>query len=213
MIKIDGMKFFEGSDKFREVKAGTDKNCDLCGTEIHKGEIYYRYVEKATGWEKKACFRHTDKKVIDQFKAKKKKYTERKERGQQIRLETDASGPEGERWAFIVYFGRRKIFRKRGLSPPEIKSITPAEGYAIYMAVQWLQEAEKKGIVEANLPIVIGSDNVAVASKLDTQSERGRYRWLWQKLNQVLLEYRQEGRLFVEGGSVYAADLYAQKWE
>lgn len=213
MIEIDGLKIFEGSDKFREAWARTDENCDLCRRKIHKGETYYRYIEKSTGWEKKACVRHLDNKTIEKFETKRKKYIERKDRGERIRLETDASGPGGERWAFIAYFGGREIFRKRGLSPPEIKWITPAEGYAIYMAVRWLHEAEKKGIVESDLPIVVGSDNAAVASKLDTQSERGKYDWLWQKLNQVLLEYRQQGRLFVEGGSVYAADLYAQKWE
>ena len=213
MIEIDGVKLLEGSDRFREVKARTNKDCDLCRKEIHEGEIYYRYIEKATGWEKKACFRHLDKKRIKEWEGKRDKYAERRRRGEEIRLETDASGPEGERWAFIAYLNGREIFREHGYTPPEIKSITPAEGYAISMATEWLHKAEKEGIVKANLPVVIGSDNYAVASKLDTQSERGKYKWLWQKLNQLLLPYRGKGRLFVEAGYGNNAHGYAQKWE
>lgn len=213
MIEINGVKFFEGLDKFREVKARTNKNCDLCNKEIHKGEIYYRYIEKPTGYEKKGCSRHLDEKIIKQFETKRKKYTEKRKRGEEIWLETDASGSEGERWAFIAYLNSREIFRERGYSPPEIKSITPAEGYAIWMAMEWLRKAEKEGTVKTDLPVVVGSDNYAVASKLDTQSERGGCDWLWQKLAQVLLPYRKQGRLFVEIRDNANAHNYAQKWE
>ncbi len=214
MLEINHVKFFEGSDNFRELKARTDHDCALCETQIFKGQVYCRYIEKTTGWERKACCRHLDEERISQFEARRKKYIEKKERGERIRLETDASGPEGERWAFIAYLNGREIFRLRGYTPSQIRWITPAEGYAILMAVEWLRKAERqKGMMKSNLPVVVGSDNDAVTSKLETQSERGGYERLWQKLNEVLLAYRRDGRLFVEIWDNSTAHSYAQKWE
>jgi hypothetical protein len=77
------VKFFEGLDKFREVKVRTNKNCDLCGEEIQRGEIYYRYIEKGTDYEKKGFSGYLDEK-IKQFESKRKKYSEKRKKGKAI---------------------------------------------------------------------------------------------------------------------------------
>jgi len=141
----------------------------------------------------------------------RRKYTKKREKEEEIILETDASGSSGERWAFIVYLNGREKYRDHAYTPDEICDITPAEGYAILKAIQWLQKAEKEGIVEDDLPVVVGSDNYAVGSKLETLSERGRYEWLWHELNQALLPYRRSGRLFWGIESNINADRYAKK--
>jgi len=62
MIEINGLKLLEGFDQFRKVKARGEYSCSLCKEKIHVGEDYYWYIESKTGYEKKACFRHLDKK-------------------------------------------------------------------------------------------------------------------------------------------------------
>ena len=211
MKEIDGVKVFEDSDTFKEVKARDKHKCNLCEGIIEKGEKYCRYIEKETGWEQKACARHIDTKVVSQFNNRRREFEEKRERGKEIVLETDASGPEGERWAFIVYVNGQEVHREHGYTPNQINDITPAEGYAVIMAVKWLCEAERKGKIEMGLPVIVGSDNYPVHAKLRTQSERGKYDHLWRELNQVLLTYRKEGRLFIEFGNCSAADDYASK--
>lgn len=204
------MKFLNPSDTFRKVKARTEKSCTLCTEQIHGGEIYYQYIEKDTGYEKKACFRHLDEKMLSGFYVKRQQYTQRRAGGECIRLETDASGVEGERWSFVAYVNQREKIRKHGLTPSEITDITPAEGFAVLRAIEWLRNAEKRGLIPNNLPVIVGSDNAPVMLKLKTQFERGSYYSLWHKLNQALLPYRREARLFVEGGSYDQAHGYAQ---
>lgn len=211
MIEIDGVKVFEGSDIFREVKAREEHICDLCGQRIEKEEKYYRYIEKQTGGERKACLRHVNTEIISQFKNRRKEYVEKRERREGIVLETDASGPEGERWAFIVYLNGEEFYRDHGYTPRQINDITPAEAYAVLMAIKWLSEEERRGKIETNLPVSIGSDNYAVLKKLDTQSERGKYRNHWHELMQALLPYRREGRLFIGLQDYSTADRYASK--
>jgi len=211
MKEIDEVKVFEASDTFRKVKARNKHRCNLCGGRIEKGVNYYRYIEKETGWEQKACARHLNTKVVSQFKNRRREYAEKRERGKGIVLETDASGTRGERWAFIVYFNGQEIHRAHGYTPTQINYITPAEGYAVLMAIKWLSEEERRGKIETNLPVSIGSDNYAVLKKLDTQSERGKYRNHWHELMQALLPYRREGRLFIGLQDYSTADRYASK--
>ena len=213
MVEVDGVKYLEKSDMFREVRARRSHICNLCAGEIEEREHYYRYIDKATGWEKKACSRHLDEERIRQFELRRQKYVGMRKNGKEIRLETDASGPEGERWAFVVYISHLEVCRERGNTPPEVKSITPAEGYAICRALEWLHRAERKGDIKPDLPVVVGSDNSAVATKLETQSERGKHRPIWQRLNRLLQPYRRAGRLFVEPVLGGQAHDHAQKWE
>lgn len=213
MVEVDGVKYLEKSDMFREVKARWSHVCNLCGGEIKERELYYHYKDRATGWEKKSCARHVDEERIRQFELVRQKYIDMRQNGKELRLETDASGPEGERWAFIVYVSHFEIHRQRGCTPPEVKAITPAEGYAVCEALEWLHRAEQDGTVEADLPVIVGSDNSAVARKLQTQSEWGNYKFVWERMNQLLRPYRREGRLFIEGVYSGEAHGYAQKWE
>jgi hypothetical protein len=211
MKEVNGVRVFEGYDNPIKVKARSEHGCDLCGNSISAGETYYRYVEKETGYERKACFKHIDAEETIRFDTRRVAYVETKRQGVEVMLETDASGIERYRWAFIAYLNGREVYRKHDYTPREVHDITPAEGYAVLMAIRWLAQAEARGDIEINLPVVIGSDNDAVHIKLSTQSERGKYSELWHDLNQALLPYRKEGRLFVEGRDCSAAHNYASK--
>jgi hypothetical protein len=214
MKEINGVILLEGFDIVRKIKAKSEHKCNLCGSTITRGENYYRYVEKVTGYERKACLMHMNEEESNQFERRRRTYTEQRKRGAEIVLETDASGSDGERWAFIAYLNGAEIHHEYNYTPPtppEINAITAAEGYAILMAIKWLSKAEARGDIETNVPVVIGSDNDPVHTKLSTQSERGKFSDLWHELNQVLLPYRQEGKLFVEGRDCSAAHRLASK--
>lgn len=211
MVEINGIKTFEGYEALKEIKARSIHKCNLCNGKINKGETYYKYTEKETGWEKKACPKHVRKTLMEKYNKRRKRYATLRKQGTEIKLETDAAGNNGERWAFIAYCNNQEIYRQHGYTPSKINSITPAEGYAILKAVKWLAQAEKKGEADTNTAIVVGSDNAPLRTKLDTRSESGRYRWLWHELNQALLPYRREGRLFTGIGPPIVADYYASK--
>jgi len=211
MKEMNGTKVFEGFDRVKEAKARNSHKCSLCGKEIENGNKYFNYVERETGYEKRACSSHYNEEIMKEYKCRREKYFIVTEQIGLVELETDASGSEGERWAFIVRVKGREVYRAHGYTPQEIKDITPAEGYAILEAVRWLIEAENSGQVEKGLPICIGSDNKAVLSKLETQSERGRYSSLWQQLNEILHPWREAGRLFVGIKDYSTADRFASK--
>ncbi|MBA7611912.1 hypothetical protein ES703_19143 [subsurface metagenome] len=217
MKEIDGIKYFEGWDTFRKIKTRAPHSCALCNDKIEWRNFCFKYIEKETGWEKYACLKHLNNEIIEQFEIKRSEYEKRFNRGERITLATDASGPDGCRWAFVAYYGKtisefEEIDRKHGYTPSHINAITPAEGYAILKAVEWLEEAEKKEIIPEDMPIMVGSDNFAVTTKLRTQSERGKYMKLWKKLNEALLPYRVRLFIRVSSKGLYEADRYCQKW-
>jgi len=126
--------------------------------------------------------------------------------GEYLKIETDASGSWGERWAFVVFHGDKEIYRANGHTKG-CGSITPAEGFAVVKALEWLKNAE----ISPHLPIILTNDNSAVLSKLHSASERGNFQHLWHKINELLDPLRDSGHLFIRAYDTGDAHWYAQK--
>jgi len=197
----------------REVRARSQHACYLCRATVNIGERYYKYIDPSTGWEQKACAKHVDD-GRDRAWQEKRREWEKIAKSERILIDTDASGPNGERWAFVVFHVKpgeeREICRKNGHTPPQFaRGPTPGEGFAVVKALEWLGEAERKGMVPI-LPIFMANDNFAVLRKLETRSTGGRYEELWERMAKLSDPYLKEGRFFV-GGFVGEAHSYAQK--
>lgn len=199
----------------RKVKSRNQHTCYLCGSKIEKGEEYYRYIEPSTGFERKACSRHVDDGWDREWRRRVEEWRARAER-ECILIETDAAGPNGERWAFVAFHikpeGEEELHRERGPTPAEYATgPTPGEGFAIVKALEWHRKAEQDGKIPV-LPVVITNDNYAVVTKLQTRVTRGRYDDLWERLIELSDPYVEEGRFFAEmrfaGHGNEAADLY-----
>ncbi|MCK4364887.1 MAG: hypothetical protein KAW45_02440 [Thermoplasmatales archaeon] len=170
------------------------------------GERYIKYTERPTGWEKNACIKHFNGKKQEEWDEKRREYGKKINEGDYIMLENDASGSYGQRWAFVVFHGDKEIHRAHGYTEG-CGSITPAEGFAIIKALEWLKEAD----FSPHLPIILTNDNYAVLSKLHSGSEKGTHRDLWHQLNELFDPLRRSGRLFILGHATREAHGYAQK--
>ncbi|MBE3122685.1 MAG: hypothetical protein IMZ53_03575 [Thermoplasmata archaeon] len=198
--------YFQLSEKIRFVNARSDHTCKICGQSITTGEKYIKFLERSTGWEKNACIKHYKESLYKKWQKKRDEYTKKLEKGNFIMIETDASGSFGQRWAFVVFLGKKEIFRANGFTD-ECGAITPAEGYAIVKGLEWLENAD----IPSDLPVIITNDNSAVLSKLHSGSEKGVCKYIWHRINELLDPLRNEGNLFVGPPTTSEAHCYAQK--
>ena len=74
----------------------------------------------------------------------------------------------------------REAGRIEATEPMPITDITPAEGFAVISALDWLCDAERRGVNGPDEAILYFIDNQSVRIKLDEWAPWGRFRWLWE---------------------------------
>jgi ribonuclease HI len=188
---------------YKCIRARSPRECYLCGLPIKSGELYFRDVRGGM------CIKHVDVEEI-------RSYRERLKRAESIIIiGTDASGPGGERWAFVVYRDRKgkrhEIHRCRGFNEG-LRGPTPAEGIAVIKALEWAIEATKEGIISPDEFIQVDSDNYAVSVKLEQKGRNwDRYSEIWKKLEKLCDSLKERLIVKFDPEANREADLYAQK--
>ena len=120
-----------------------------------------------------------------------------------VEIHTDTGHGKGAWWGAAVAWchklgGERvELVRLQGRIEPYYSGPTVPEGIAVIYALRWLANAEARGEVAADAPVVLVQDNRAVASKLESGSRYGRFAQVWAELDTLLRPVRESGRLRV----------------
>ena len=190
-------------------QAQTDKKCAGCGRIVNPGERYYRGKRSFDVFPGYFCLAHIDLSLIvrhQQYMAN---------RPATIVIGTDASGPVGERWAFVVYRvyrnGRKQeLYREHG-ETPGYPSVTITEGIALVKALDWAGQAIRNGMIREGEAIQVGSDNSAVHAKLRTGGIRGYAgEEVWRRLMELREELKPRLVVEIDDEALDEADRYAR---
>jgi hypothetical protein len=186
---------------YKFVKSRAGAKCYECKLPINPGELYFGTVNG------KLCTKHMDVEKIQS-------YRERLRMAKSIIvLGTDASGPGGERWAFVVYRSskekREEIYRCRGFTGG-LAGPTPAEGIAIIKALEWAIQATQEGIISADEFLQVDTDNYAVHAKLIEKGRVwGRYSDIWVQLGKLCDSLGERLIVAYDPEAIREADRYA----
>ncbi|MEM1981987.1 MAG: hypothetical protein QW788_05470, partial [Candidatus Hadarchaeales archaeon] len=153
----------------RKVKARCEHTCYFCGGSIREGETYAKWVEPETGFERKIHEHHLPpEEEVRRLEEKMEECKRLIERGIFFEVQTDGSGPSGERWAFVIILRKewdeKELVRQRGENELNT-SPTVAEGVAVLRALKWLEE-NREVWDDGKIPLVFAIDNFPVAVKV-----------------------------------------------